>query len=89
MSDKQAVLVDGKAYNLLESDGRYVCMNALVEEVDFEFLTSTDGTFIAIPFDAERLPVVLCGRSNLKSMCECSGRDCGHFVNMYEEDDEA
>lgn len=88
MTDEQVVLFEGKAYNLLESDGRYVCMNALVEEVDFEFLTSMDGASIATPIDAERPPAVLCGRSDLKHICGCSGRDCGHFVNRYEEDDE-
>lgn len=98
MADEQAmlvegkgykvVLVEGKAYNLLESDGRYVCMNALVEEVDFEFLTSMDGASVAIPLDEERPPAVLCGRSDLKHICECSGRDCGHFINRYEEDEE-
>lgn len=88
MTDDQIVLFGEKAYSLLKSDGRYVCMNALVEEVDFEFLTSTDGVYIAIPLDAERPPAVLCGRSDLKHICECSGRDCGHFINRYEEDEE-
>lgn len=87
MADEQVVF-EGKAYRLIESDGRYVCMNALVEEVDFEFLTSMDGASVAIPIDAERPPAVLCGRSDLKHICECSGRDCGHFINGYEEDDE-
>ena len=86
MVDKQVVF-KGKAYRLLESDGRYVCMNAFVEEADFEFLTSMDGASIAIPLDAERLPVVLCGLDP-EHICECSGRDCGHFINVYEKDDE-
>lgn len=88
MTDDQIVLFGEKAYRLIESDGRYVCMNALVEEVDFEFLTKMDGASVAIPLDEERPPAVLCGRSDLKNICACSGRDCGHFINGYEEDDE-
>lgn len=86
MTDPEIIDFDGEKMVMLPSDGRYVCMNALVEEVDFEFLTSMDGASVAIPIDAERPPAVLCGRSDLKHICECSGRDCGHFINGYEED---
>ena len=89
MTDPEIVDFDGEKMVMLPSDGRHVCKKALVEEVDYDFFTSVDGQFIAIPVWAERPPLVICGRDGFK---ECCGRGCEHFVNRFEwmevEDDE-
>lgn len=86
---------EGQKYISIETDGRYVCENALVEEVDFDFFTSTDGKQILVPVDIDRMPAVVCGlnlEKNRKTcrLKECIGCECEHFVNGFEgviEDD--
>lgn len=80
---------EGQKYISIETDGRYVCENALVEEVDFDFFTSTDGKQILVPVGIDRMPAVICGL-NLKkkektcTFKECLGFECEHFVNGFE-----
>lgn len=56
-----------------------------VEEVDFDFFTSTDGKQILVPVDIDRMPAVVCGL-NLDRVKECLGCECEHFVNGFEGD---
>lgn len=74
---------EGEKYMSIETDGRYVCENALVEEVDFDFFTSTDGKQILVPVDIDRMPAVVCGL-NLGRLKECLGCECEHFVNGFD-----
>lgn len=89
MTDPEIFDFDGEKMAMLPSDGRYVCKKALVEEVDYDYFTSIDGQFIAIPVWAKRPPLVICGRDRFK---ECCGRSCEQFINGFErkevEDDE-
>lgn len=79
---------EGRTYIGIESDGRYVCKYAFVEEVDFGFLVSGDGKQILVPVGIDRIPVVVCGL-NLENnedciLKECRGCKCKHFVNGFE-----
>lgn len=80
---------EGQKYINIETDGRYVCENALVEEVDFDFFTSMDGKNILVPVDIDRMPAVVCGlHLEKKKTCtlkECLGFKCKHFVNGFRE----
>lgn len=80
---------EGQKYINIETDGRYVCENALIEEVDFDFFTSMDGKNILVPVDIDRMPAVVCGLSLKKkektcNLKECIGCECEHFVNGFE-----
>lgn len=80
---------EGEKYMSIETDGRYVCENALVEEVDFDFFTSMDGKHILVPVDIDRMPAVVCGLNLEKektcTLKECLGfKKCKHFVNGFE-----
>lgn len=82
MTGPETVNFEGKKMVILPSDGRYVCKKALVEEVDYDWLTSMDGKSIAIPVWVEMPPLVICGRGGFK---KCCGFDCKHFVNGFED----
>lgn len=79
---------EGQKYNWIETDGRYACEYALVEEVDFDFFTSTDGKQILVPVEIDRMPAVICGldleKNETCSLKECTGCKCKHFVNGFE-----
>lgn len=79
---------EGQTYIGMESDGRYVCKYAFVEEVDFGFLVSGDGKQILVPVGIDRIPVVVCGlnleKNETFSLKECNGCKCKHFVNGFE-----
>lgn len=80
---------EGRTYIGMESDGRYVCKYAFVEEVDFGFLVSGDGKQILVPVGIDMLPAVVCGLNLEKNektctLKECHGCKCEHFVNGFE-----
>lgn len=86
---EKIVEFEGQKYINIETDGRYVCENALVEEVDFDFFTSMDGKNILVPVWIDRMPAVVCGLNleKNKKTCtlkECLGFKCKHFVNGFE-----
>ena len=61
MGDDNYICYKGEQLIELEDDGRYSCVHAFVEEVDYEWYGSTDGTKYIIPTGVEP-PVVLCNK---------------------------
>lgn len=77
------VYYDGEKFIRIPSDGRYCCRFAMVEEVDYDFFTSTDGKEVVIPVDVERPPVVVCGYGKITELKTCTGCDCKHYINEF------
>lgn len=77
------VTFNGVKHRILEQDGRYNCCHALIENVEYEWLTQVNGDTISIPIDAAP-PAVICGRTK-EEIKECVGRHyCGHYLNYFE-----
>lgn len=74
---------EGIEMEIRPTDGRYICIHSLVEDVPYEWFIQTGGDTIAIPVD-EPSPMVVCGRDLsgpiLKS---CIGKACKHYKNIY------
>lgn len=85
---------EGQRMIITKDDGRYSCINAYVEEVDYPWFTSTDGEKVVLPVDENDellgLPVVMCfidddGKRSNKAH-GCYGREHCKFYQKVQYD---
>ena len=83
MSDDQPIYLNGERMVRIEDDGHYSCINAFVEDVDYDWFSSVDGSCILIPEGCEP-PVVFCGKDASSSkICGCFGKSgCEDFIQV-------